>query len=124
MAFDEDVGILIFLEDHGKFAQVLLSHWPQVSGVDIEENTRVESDLDPLAHPFDGRAFEIPFNFGGLFVHVIADDAAGDPADRAADYGADGCIAELLADDGSDRGACAASIGKIPAKLLARYVTN
>jgi hypothetical protein len=74
---DEDVRLLKVLHGSGKLGQIVLGIALNVVGVEGEEQSAVERDLDAFAHAFDLGVFELLIELFGLGVHAIADDGAG-----------------------------------------------
>ena len=85
MPDDQQAGVRILVETRREILQIRRGVRLDAIRVEIEQQARLESDLDALAHALHDRAGDVLLQLLRLLVHLVANDCA----DRAADGRAD-----------------------------------
>jgi hypothetical protein len=104
---DHQIRVRIVVQALCEVAQILCSRRLDAVGVVVEEQPRVEGDLDALADALDLGARDLLIDLLRLLVHLVADNAARDPAEHGTDDRATRGAAGLAADDPAHGRACA-----------------
>lgn len=114
VALDEEDGAAVLVQGHGQLFQIGLGSGFQYGLAGIKEKTGFERDLDAFADTFDFSIGEFLLDLGRLLVHLVANVGTGGPTDRSADDGAEGGVADLVADDSTGRATrCGADCGTL-----------